>query len=109
MTNTMGSKAGRANKAPRDPDNDPTGARSLNEAAFEVRYRFGDYGVVAFADMGQAYTSSTPQFDNLRVGVGLGARIYTNFGPMRIDVATPLGRRLGESKFNVYVSIGQAF
>ena len=94
---------------PRDPAGDPTGGRSLTEAAFELRYRFGDYGVVGFVDMGQAYTSSTPQFDNLRVGVGIGARVYTNFGPVRVDVATPLNRRTGESRFNVYVSIGQAF
>lgn len=94
---------------PRDSNNDPTGARSLNEAAFEVRYRFGDYGVVGFFDLGQAYASATPSFSRLRAGVGLGGRIYTNFGPMRIDVATPLHRRAGESKINVYVSIGQAF
>lgn len=94
---------------PRDPNNDPTGARSLNEAAFEARYRFGDYGVVAFTDVGQAYAGTVPDFSDLRVGVGLGARIYTNFGPMRLDVATPLRRRQGESRINVYVSIGQAF
>ena len=80
---------------PRDINNDPTGARSLNEAAFEVRYRFGDYGVVGFLDLGQAYASATPSFSRLRAGVGLGGRIYTNFGPMRIDVATPLHRRAG--------------
>lgn len=94
---------------PRDINNDPTGGRSLNEAAFEVRYRFGDYGVVGFVDVGQAYAKSMPDFSDLRVGLGLGARIYTNFGPMRLDIATPLRRRPGESKINVYVSIGQAF
>lgn len=94
---------------PRDINNDPTGGRSLNEAAIEVRYRFGDYGVVGFVDVGQAYTKTMPDFSDLRVGVGLGARIYTNFGPMRLDIATPLRRRPGESKFNIYVSIGQAF
>ena len=94
---------------PRDPNNDPIGARSLVEGAFEVRYRFGDYGAVAFVDAGQAYASQFPQFDDMRVGVGVGARVYTNFGPVRIDVATPLNRRTGESRFNVYVSIGQAF
>jgi translocation and assembly module TamA len=41
--------------------------------------------------------------------VGLGGRFYTNFGPMRVDVATPLNRRKGEGRFNIYVSIGQAF
>ncbi len=94
---------------PRDINNDPTGGRSLNEAAFEARYRFGDYGVVGFVDVGQAYAKSLPDFSDLRVGVGLGARIYTNFGPMRLDIATPLRRRPGESRINVYVSIGQAF
>lgn len=94
---------------PRDANNDPTGGRSLNEAAVEVRYRFGDYGVVGFVDVGQSYAGSTPDFSDLRVGVGLGARIYTNFGPMRIDVATPLRRRPNESRINIYVSIGQAF
>ncbi|PKB13442.1 autotransporter secretion outer membrane protein TamA [Novosphingobium kunmingense] len=94
---------------PLDPAGDPTGGRSLNEASFEARYRFGEYGVVAFADVGQSYGSDVPRLSDLRVGVGLGARIYTNFGPMRLDVATPLGRRPGESRFNIYVSIGQAF
>ncbi|MFM5918649.1 MAG: autotransporter assembly complex protein TamA [Novosphingobium sp.] len=94
---------------PRDPNNDPIGGRSLIEGAVEARYRFGDYGVVAFADVGQSYTETLPTFRDLRVGVGLGARVYTNFGPVRIDVATPLARRTGESRINVYVSIGQAF
>jgi translocation and assembly module TamA len=94
---------------PRDLNGDPTGGRSLNEGALELRYRFGDYGVAAFADVGQVYHSATPDFSNLRVGVGLGARIYTNFGPVRIDLATPLHRRKTDSRINVYVSIGQAF
>ena len=42
-------------------------------------------------------------------GFGIGGRMYTNFGPLRVDVAMPVGRRRGESKFSVYVSIGQAF
>ena len=94
---------------PRDLNGDPIGGLSLNEAAVEARYRFGDYGVAAFVDVGQSYAASTPKFSDLRAGVGLGLRVYTNFGPMRIDLATPLGRRPGESRINVYVSIGQAF
>lgn len=94
---------------PKDPDNDPIGGRSVVEAAAEARYRFGDYGVVAFVDAGQVYESSTPGFSDIRMGVGVGGRFYTNFGPIRLDVATPLGRRAGESRVSVYVSIGQAF
>nr|WP_235522995.1 BamA/TamA family outer membrane protein [Novosphingobium sp. Leaf2] len=91
------------------PDGKPVGGRSLNEGSFEARYRFGNYGVVAFLDGGQAYRQTTPQFNDLRYGVGIGGRFYTNFGPVRLDVATPLGRKPGESVLNVYVSIGQAF
>lgn len=91
------------------PDGNPVGGRSLNEASAEVRYRFGNFGVVGFVDAGQAYRETMPQFSDLRYGVGLGARYYTNFGPVRLDVATPLARREGESRINIYVSIGQAF
>ena len=101
---------------PTDPEeeDDPTiaiplGGRSLNEFAIEGRYRFGNYGVVAFVDAGQVYESQFPQFSDLRFGVGIGGRLYTNFGPIRVDVATPINRREGESRISVYVSIGQAF
>ena len=94
---------------PNDPNGDPLGGTSLVEAAGEVRYRFGDYGVAGFVDVGQVYAQRVPSFGGLRAGVGIGGRFYTNFGPVRLDVATPLGRRRGESRLNVYVSIGQAF
>ena len=94
---------------PTDIEGNPIGGRSLNEAAAEVRYRFGDFGAVAFVDAGQVYSESTPQFDNWRFGVGVGGRFYTNFGPVRVDVATPINRRPGESRFSFYVSLGQAF
>jgi translocation and assembly module TamA len=94
---------------PKDPDGRPLGGLSLTEAAAEVRYRFGDFGVVGFVDMGQVYEERVPSLRDLRTGVGIGARYYTSFGPMRVDIATPLGRRKGESRFNVYISIGQAF
>lgn len=94
---------------PKDPKNDPIGGESVVEAATEVRYRFGNYGVVAFVDGGQVYRSELPTFTNWRFGAGVGGRFYTNFGPMRVDVAMPLNRQKGESRFAVYVSIGQAF
>ncbi|MBA2771476.1 MAG: BamA/TamA family outer membrane protein, partial [Sphingomonas sp.] len=94
---------------PRDPEGRPLGGLSLVEGAAEVRYRFGNYGIVGFVDAGQVYENSIPDFSGVRMGIGLGARYYTNFGPLRIDVATPLGRKEGESRFNLYISIGQAF
>ncbi|HEX8442024.1 MAG TPA: BamA/TamA family outer membrane protein [Allosphingosinicella sp.] len=101
---------------PEDPDEKanptilvPIGGRSLTEFSLEGRYRFGDYGVVAFIDGGQVTDSETPGLSDLRYGIGVGGRLYTNFGPLRVDVATPLGRRRGESIVAIYVSIGQAF
>ncbi|MGF1550623.1 MAG: autotransporter assembly complex family protein [Sphingomonadaceae bacterium] len=87
----------------------PIGGRSLVEFALEARYRFGNFGVVPFVDAGQVYESEYPTLDNLRFGVGIGGRLYTNFGPVRIDVAMPINRREGESAVAVYVSVGQAF
>jgi translocation and assembly module TamA len=101
---------------PNDPDEKdkptisiPTGGRSMVEFAAEARYRFGNYGVVGFVDAGQVYESQTPRLNDMRFGVGVGGRLYTNFGPLRADVAMPVGRRKGEARFAVYVSIGQAF
>ncbi|BAV65371.1 autotransporter assembly complex protein TamA [Sphingobium cloacae] len=94
---------------PKDANNDPIGGRSVNEFAVEGRYRFGNYGVVAFVDAGQVYESSMPKFSDIRYGVGIGGRFYTNFGPFRADIAMPIDRQPGESKFTLYIGIGQAF
>ncbi|KPF79882.1 hypothetical protein IP88_01195 [alpha proteobacterium AAP81b] len=98
---------------PRDADNNPTGGNSLTEASFELRYRFrafgSDLGLVGFADAGNVYQSTLPSFDSLRIGAGVGVRLYTGFGPVRIDIATPVTPRPGDPRVQFYVSIGQAF
>jgi translocation and assembly module TamA len=94
---------------PFDPNGDPVGGRSINEFSLEARYRFGDYGIVPFIDGGNAYEGVMPKGQNLRYGAGIGGRFYTNFGPMRVDVATPLNPREGDGKVALYISIGQAF
>jgi translocation and assembly module TamA len=94
---------------PKAPDGSPLGGTSSTDFSFEARYRFGNFGVVSFLDGGQVYETSTPKFADFRYGAGIGARYYTNFGPIRIDVATPIARRPGENTLGVYISIGQAF
>jgi len=94
---------------PRSPDGKPVGGRSFNEFAIEARYRFGNYGIVPFVDAGQVYEGIYPTGQNIRFGAGIGGRLYTNFGPIRVDVATPIKRKPGESKISLYISIGQAF
>jgi translocation and assembly module TamA len=94
---------------PVDVDGDPIGGKGLVEFGAEARIRFGSFGVVPFLDGGKLAEGSTPQFSNLRFGTGLGVRYYSSFGPIRVDVGTPLNRRNNESRVAVYVSLGQAF
>ncbi len=98
---------------PRDSLGTPGGGRSLSEFSIEARVKTGILGgnlsVVPFVDAGTVEQGSLPGFRGMRFGAGLGLRYQTGFGPLRIDVATPLGRRAGESPVAVYVALGQAF
>jgi translocation and assembly module TamA len=94
---------------PKDFNNDPIGGRSLTEAAIEARIRFGNFGIVPFIDAGQLYTASLPRFSNMRYGAGIGVRYYSSFGPIRVDVGTPINPGPGDGRIAVYVSLGQAF
>lgn len=95
---------------PRDPNNDPIGGRSLAEFSLEARVRaFGNFGVVPFLDGGNIYTSTLPDFSGFRYGAGVGVRYYSSFGPIRVDVGTPLNPQKGDARVAVYVSLGQAF
>lgn len=94
---------------PVDVNGDPVGGRSLAEVALEARVRFGNFGVVPFIDAGNLYSETLPRFTGLRYGAGIGVRYHTNFGPIRLDVGTPLNPRRGDSRVAVYVSLGQAF
>ncbi len=90
-------------------DEDPVGGKSLAEFSLEGRIRFGNFGVVPFVDAGNISTSFLPRFRDLRIGAGMGVRYYSNFGPIRVDVGTPLNPQSGDPKIAVYVSLGQAF
>ncbi|MEH6757172.1 MAG: BamA/TamA family outer membrane protein [Parasphingorhabdus sp.] len=98
---------------PRDVNNDPAGGRSLVEFSLEARVRLdafgGNFGVVPFIDAGNVYVNSLPDFTGLRFGTGLGMRYYSDFGPIRVDVGTPINPQPGDSPIAVYVSLGQAF
>lgn len=95
---------------PKDVNNRPTGGRALAEFSIEGRYRVSEtIGVVPFLDGGRLDTGQFPTFTGFRYGAGLGARYYSSFGPIRIDVATPLNPTRGDPKVALYVSIGQSF
>ena len=95
---------------PRDPVfNDPIGGRSLTEFALEARIRLGNFGIVPFIDAGNISTSALPTLHDLQFGAGIGVRYHTRFGPIRVDLGTPLNPRSGDPRIAVYVSLGQAF
>ena len=98
---------------PRDVDNDPIGGRSLAEFGLEARIRLkafgGNFGIVPFVDGGTLSTDAFPSFKDWQIGVGLGARYYSSFGPIRLDIGTPLNRKEGDGRIAVVVGLGQAF
>ncbi len=98
---------------PRNSLGDPTGGRSLTELSLEARIRTGllggALGIVPFIDAGTVGEDATPGFDEIKIGAGIGARYHTNFGPLRIDVGVPLNPGPNDSKFGVYVGLGQSF
>lgn len=98
---------------PRDALGNPLGGASLVEFALEARVETplfaGAVEVVPFIDAGSVGRGSTPDFADIRVGAGIGIRYKTTFGPIRVDVATPINPTAFDSRVVVYVSLGQAF
>ncbi|MDQ3080465.1 MAG: BamA/TamA family outer membrane protein [Pseudomonadota bacterium] len=98
---------------PRDIDGNPVGGSSLAEFGLEARIRLkqfgGNFGIVPFIDGGTLTTGSVPKLGNWQLGAGIGLRYYSSFGPIRIDVGTPLNRQEDDSRVAVTVSLGQAF
>ena len=89
------------------------GGRSLAEFSIEARVQTGlmdgALSVVPFIDAGTVGDSTLPTFDDVRFGAGIGVRYETSFGPLRLDVGTPVNPRPEDSRIGVYVGLGQAF
>ncbi|NUT01413.1 MAG: BamA/TamA family outer membrane protein [Sphingomonas sp.] len=98
---------------PRDSFGDPIGGRGLAEFGLEARIKLkafgGNFGIVPFLDGGTLTSGITPDFGEWQFGAGLGVRYYSSFGPIRVDVGTPLNPRSGDAPVAVVVSLGQAF
>lgn len=90
---------------------DETGGRFLAETGLEARIKVTDsFGFVTFVDAGVVEEEPFPNFkERINVGVGGGLRYYSPVGPIRFDLAFPLHRRAGDSLFEFYISLGQAF
>lgn len=86
------------------------GGRSFLALSAEVRADlFTEWSVVGFADAGFVGQDALGQVNGKwHSGAGVGVRYDTGFGPIRVDVATPLDDDAGKD-FELYVGIGQAF
>ena len=95
---------------PQFADRRPTGGTAISTGTVELRQRIlGSYGIVGFVDVGQVSSNGAPFTSNWHTGAGVGARYYTPIGPIRLDVAVPLGKLPGGDMFELYIGIGQAF
>lgn len=98
---------------PRNDRGEATGGASLVEFSLEARIETplmgGAIEVVPFVDAGSVSLGSTPDFRFISYGAGVGIRYKTSFGPIRVDVATPINPGQFDSPVVVYVSFGQAF
>ena len=87
-----------------------TGGMSVANATAEVRYQLREkIGLVGFADAGKVWTDGAFGGDSdWHAGAGVGVRYNTPIGPLRFDVAGPVGGDTGEG-VQVYLGLGQAF
>jgi translocation and assembly module TamA len=98
------------NIGPKAPNGDPIGGLSYMEASAELRIAVTEtIGVVPFVDAGTVSEDEVPDFNDIKVGVGVGLRYMTPFGPLRVDGAIPLNPDPGDPSFGIYAGIGQAF
>ncbi len=97
---------------PQGRDDKPLGGSTMFAGSVEFRQRFWEsWGAAVFVDAGGVGEGNAPDFPStIAVGAGVGIRYYTGIGPIRADIAFPVsGRRDGDSGFQFYIGIGQAF
>lgn len=87
-----------------------TGGLSVLNITGEMRVLVRErIGLVAFADAGQVWEeSSFGGASDWHAGAGVGIRYTTPIGPIRLDVAGPVGGDTGEG-VQFYLGLGQAF
>lgn len=86
------------------------GGAYMVAGSVEVRARVTPkIGVVGFVDAGRVGVNGfSDDQGGWLAGAGLGLRYETGFGPIRLDVAAPIGKT-EESGIQIYIGLGQSF
>jgi len=94
---------------PRDASGVPIGGNSLLEGSLELRFPLWNIiSGVAFTDFGNVWQPSlTYTINELRFAAGVGLRVGTPVGPIRLDYARQLGSGRGLTQF--FFSFGHAY
>lgn len=96
---------------PLDSNEDPLGGNSLIVGNLEFRFPvYADFGGVVFLDYGNVFSDSfSYPLDQLKYAVGTGVRYNTIIGPVRLDFGYALNPNPDLNRFQVFLSVGQAF
>ncbi len=99
----------RSELGPLGQDGKPLGGNSLLEGSAEVRFPIWKIlGGAVFLDFGNVWEQTFfYRLDEIRYSNGLGLRMETPVGPVRLDVAWPIDT--GKKTLQFHISVGQAF
>jgi outer membrane protein insertion porin family len=99
----------RAQLGPKDNEGKPLGGKSIFESNIEFRFPIiWIISGVTFLDYGNVWSDElTFIADELRYASGLGLRVATPIGPVRLDFAIPVFE--GAAQVQYFISVGHAF
>ncbi len=90
--------------SPRDEEGDLTGAQRLLTGSIEYQYNVtGKWWGAVFYDVGEAVEDFTTT--NFKSGAGLGIRWESPIGPVKLDIARPVGDP-DENSLAFYIGLG---
>lgn len=90
--------------SPRNAQGELTGAQKMITGSIEYQLRIkGKWWAAAFLDVGRAENDF--EFSNLKKGAGFGVRWESPLGPIKLDVAKPIGDS-NENGIQFYIGLG---
>ena len=95
---------------PVDDNDNPAGGRILAEISGEMRFPlYKILGGVIFIDGGNVWQEFDDISSSLRWGTGVGLRLKTALGSVRLDYGFKINRQADESIGTLHFAIGEAF